>query len=84
MIRDERKPVKALRAILLLAVVAAAVAYSGISGRRHDDEKLKQWTEERAVPPVAVVAPQARRRDARTRAARQCRRLLQRRPYTAR
>ncbi len=43
-IRDERKPVKAMRAILLLAVVAAAVAYIGISGRRHDDEKLKQWT----------------------------------------
>jgi RND family efflux transporter MFP subunit len=56
--QEGRKPVKALRAILLLAVVAAAVAYSGISGRRHDDEKLKQWTEARAVPPVALVAPQ--------------------------
>jgi RND family efflux transporter MFP subunit len=55
---EERKPVKALRAILLLAIAAAAVAYSGISGRRHDDERLKQWTQERAVPPVAVVAPQ--------------------------
>ena len=55
---EERKPVKALRALLLLAVVAAAVAYSGISGRHRDDEKLKQWTQERAVPPVAVVTPQ--------------------------
>ena len=54
---NERKPVKAMRAILLLAVVAAAVAYVGISGRARDDEKLKQWTEARAVPPVAVVAP---------------------------
>jgi RND family efflux transporter MFP subunit len=54
---EERKPVKALRAILLLAVVAAAVAYSGISGRHHDDEKLKQWTQARAVPPVSVVTP---------------------------
>jgi RND family efflux transporter MFP subunit len=54
---NERKPVRALRAILLLAVVAAAVAYVGISGRRQDDEKLKHWTEARAVPPVSVVTP---------------------------
>ena len=37
---------------------AIAVAYTGISGRRHDDEKLTQWTQEQAIPPVAVVAPQ--------------------------
>ena len=55
---EERRPVKAGRAILLLAVAAIAVAYSGISGRRHDDEKLRQWTEEQAIPPVAVVTPQ--------------------------
>jgi RND family efflux transporter MFP subunit len=53
--RDQRKPVKAGRALLLLAVVAIALAYSGISGRHRDDEKLNQWTQERAVPPVAVV-----------------------------
>jgi RND family efflux transporter MFP subunit len=53
-----RKSVKALRPILLLAAAAAAVAYSGISGRHRDDEKLKQWTQERAVPSVAVVTPQ--------------------------
>ena len=56
--RDQRKPVKAGRALLLLAVVAIALAYSGISGRHRDDEKLNQWTQERAVPPVAVVTPQ--------------------------
>jgi RND family efflux transporter MFP subunit len=55
---NEHRPVKAWRAVLLLAVGAVAVAYTGISARRHDDEKLKQWTEEQAVPPVAVVTPQ--------------------------
>jgi RND family efflux transporter MFP subunit len=50
--------VKVGRAILVLAVAAIAVAYTGISARRHDDEKLKQWTEEQAIPPVAVVTPQ--------------------------
>jgi RND family efflux transporter MFP subunit len=55
---EERRPVKAGRAILVLAVAAIAVAYTGISARRHDDEKLKQWTEEQAIPPVAVVTPQ--------------------------
>jgi RND family efflux transporter MFP subunit len=54
---EDRRPVKAGRAILLLAVAAIAVAYSGISGRSRDDEKLKQWTEQQAVPPVAVVEP---------------------------
>jgi RND family efflux transporter MFP subunit len=52
---EERKPVKAGRALLLLAVVAIALAYSGIAGRHRDDEKLNQWTQEQAVPPVAVV-----------------------------
>jgi RND family efflux transporter MFP subunit len=55
---EERRPVKAGRAILLLAVGAIAVAYTGISARRHDGEQLKQWTQERATPPVAVVTPQ--------------------------
>src|SRR6202034_3194788 len=54
---ENRRPVKIGRAILLLAVAAIVVAYSGISGRRHDDEMLKQWTEKQAIPPVAVVAP---------------------------
>src|ERR1700689_2651242 len=54
---ENRRPVKIGRAILLLAVAAIVVAYSGISGRRHDDEMLKQWTEKEAIPPVAVVTP---------------------------
>ena len=55
--RAEGKPVKVGRAILILAVAAVAVAYTGIAGRRHDDQKLKHWTLEQAIPPVAVVAP---------------------------
>ena len=54
---EDRRPVKIGRAVLLLAVAAIVVAYSGISGRRHDDEMLKQWTEKQAIPPVAVVTP---------------------------
>jgi RND family efflux transporter MFP subunit len=54
---EDRRPVRVWRAILVLAVAAIAVAYSGISGRRHDEEMLKQWTEQQAVPPVAVVEP---------------------------
>ena len=53
-----RAPVKVGRAILLLTVVAIAVAYAGISGRRHDGEKLKQWTDDQAIPTVALVSPQ--------------------------
>ena len=54
----EHAPVKAWRAVLLLAVGAIAAAYTGISGRRHDEEKLKQWTDGQAIPTVALVSPQ--------------------------
>ncbi len=53
----EHRPVKVWRAILILIVGAIALAYTGISGRRHEGEKLKQWTQEQAIPPVAVVTP---------------------------
>jgi len=55
--REEQRPVKAWRAILILIVGAIAVAYTGIAERRHEGEKLKQWTQEQAIPPVAVVTP---------------------------
>ena len=42
----------------LLAVGAIAAAYTGIFGRRHDDERLARWTDEQAIPTVALVSPQ--------------------------
>ena len=53
---EESRPVNAGRAILVLAVAAIALAYTGISGRHRDDEKLKQWTAEQAIPSVALVS----------------------------
>jgi RND family efflux transporter MFP subunit len=55
---NEHRRVKAWRAVLLLAVGAVFASYTGISGRRHDEEKLKQWTEGQAIPAVALVSPQ--------------------------
>ncbi len=55
--RDGRGPVKAGRALLLFAVVAVVVAFSGVRERRHDEERLAQWTNEQAIPTVAFVAP---------------------------
>jgi membrane fusion protein, multidrug efflux system len=54
---EEGGAVKAGRAIVVLAVAAIAVAYTGISGRRRDDEKLRQWTNQQAIPSVALVSP---------------------------
>ena len=51
-------PVKAGRAVLLLAVAAIAVAFTGISERRIDAEQLARWTVEQAIPTVALLAPQ--------------------------
>ncbi len=50
--------VKVGRAIILFVVAAAAIAVTGIFGRRHDDERLTRWTHEQAIPPVALVTPQ--------------------------
>ncbi len=55
---NEHRPVKVWRMVLLLAVGAVFAAYTGISGRRHDEEKLKQWTDGQAIPAVALVSPQ--------------------------
>jgi len=53
-----RAPVRAGRAILLLAAAAIFVAYTGISARRDDAEQLTKWTNEQAITSVAVITPQ--------------------------
>jgi RND family efflux transporter MFP subunit len=50
-------PVKAGRAIALLFIAAIAIAYTGITERRDDAQKLNRWTQEQAIQTVAVVAP---------------------------
>jgi RND family efflux transporter MFP subunit len=57
-VAEDHRPVKVGRAILILAVAAIAVTYSGISGRGREEVKLKQWTDEQAIPSVALVSPQ--------------------------
>jgi RND family efflux transporter MFP subunit len=42
-------------AALLLAVAAAA---TGIQARRHDETQVAQWTQDAAIPTVAVIAPE--------------------------
>lgn len=54
----QRTPVKIGRALVLLALVAAGAAAWGISSRRNDETKLRQWTLDRAIPTVAVVSPE--------------------------
>jgi multidrug efflux pump subunit AcrA (membrane-fusion protein) len=47
-----------LRSIGLLAVlVAIGVAASGILERRSHESEVAKWTEEQAIPTVAVIAP---------------------------
>lgn len=45
-------------ALLVLAIAAGGVAAWGVVSRRDDEAKLTQWTLERSIPTVAVVAPQ--------------------------
>jgi RND family efflux transporter MFP subunit len=50
-------PVKAGRAIVLFSVVAVGVAITGVFDRRHDEERLARWTDDQAIPTVALVSP---------------------------
>ena len=38
-------------------MAAIAVAVIGVIGRRHDDESPSRWTQEQAIPTVAIVSP---------------------------
>jgi RND family efflux transporter MFP subunit len=49
-------PVKAGRAVMLFSIVAVGVAATGIFDRRHDEERLVKWTNEQAIPTVALVS----------------------------
>ena len=55
---NDRAPVRVGRVMLFLVVATIALTAGGISGRRHDDERLNQRPQEQAVPQVAVVTPQ--------------------------
>ncbi len=57
-VATQQKPMKIGRALILLAVLAAAAAVWGVTSRRSDETKLAHWTLERAIPTVAVVRPE--------------------------
>lgn len=53
------------RAGIVIAVIAVVIVVSGIGKRVSDHHQLTEWTEEQAVPSVAVVAPTIGDADAR-------------------
>jgi RND family efflux transporter MFP subunit len=57
---DPAPPPRNLRRVGLIAVVAAiSIAALGILERRSHEAEVKQWTQEQAVPTVAVITPRA-------------------------
>jgi RND family efflux transporter MFP subunit len=51
------KPRRVLMAVLVLAAVAAFAAFDGISDRAKSRQELDNWTQEQAIPTVALIAP---------------------------
>ena len=49
------RPVKALRFVALIALIAVGIAATGVTTRRKDEQKLASWTVEQAIPDVAVI-----------------------------
>jgi RND family efflux transporter MFP subunit len=49
-------------ASLVAAVIAVAIVVAGVTSRKMADAKLSQWTEDQAVPVVAVATPDTRGR----------------------
>jgi len=57
---DTAPPPRNLRRIALIAVMAAiAIAAFGILQRRSHEAEVTQWTQEQAIPTVAVISPRA-------------------------
>jgi len=60
----EERVTVSIRKLALVAVTAGValllVVISGIRGREESEAKLRQWTDEQAIPTVAVVRPDAR------------------------
>jgi RND family efflux transporter MFP subunit len=55
---DPAPPPRSLRRVGLIAMVAAiSIAALGILERRSHEAEVKQWTQEQAVPSVAVITP---------------------------
>ena len=63
---DEQKPVLSKRSLGIAAVAAlgaaAVVVVSGVTTRETADARLREWTENRAVPVVGVIKPQTQSR----------------------
>ena len=58
--QDTTSPPRNLRRIGVIAVLAAiAIAALGILQRRSHEAEVRQWTQEQAVPTVAVITPRA-------------------------
>ena len=58
--QDTPPPPRNLRRIGVIAVLAAiAIAALGILQRRSHEAEVRQWTQEQAVPTVAVITPRA-------------------------
>ncbi len=55
--KKPRGSVKLGFALFVLVLGAGSVAAWGVVSRRNDEAKLTQWTLERAIPTVAIVAP---------------------------
>ena len=54
---EAQTPVRAGRAVVPVSVTAVAVAVTGISTGGTIEEQLSRWTNEQAIPSVAVVSP---------------------------
>ncbi len=54
---QSRKPIRVGKFLLLAGVAAVAIGFFGVRGRSQDEEKLSQWTDQRAVLTVALASP---------------------------
>ena len=58
---DTSVPNGALRQLRLAGIVAAVIVFiivvAGLSLRASDNEQLRNWTEERAIPSVVIIKP---------------------------
>ena len=54
---EEASPRKVRLAIIVAAIIVAIIVITGLVMRKSDDKQLRDWTDDQAIPTVALIKP---------------------------
>jgi multidrug efflux pump subunit AcrA (membrane-fusion protein) len=54
---EEASPRKVRLAVIVAAIVVTIIVITGLVMRKSDDKQLREWTDDQAIPTVALITP---------------------------